>query len=365
MVEKDKALSPDEVEPPAPDESTLNSTEVKHAKGEFIEKDADSRSTRSSGNIQVENQVDEFGLPVKALQRQSTSTLAYETASEDNDSKASHREEELAPSDTQNDEQKKKLETDITLASTGHDGDSIPPSSEISSAAHTDQPFCSSHRATKSEALSLPATDDILHGNTGAISGWSHQALGPQKVDVEEKKVEDEWQTMPSYARYDLYDDDDRLIAREAPESDEEANAYHGLGGAGKGYTRVQDDEDAKSTTSMDENTDYLFKSPRGTDLSAEDEDQRDPLSQLQATKELLTGGQRIAYVGITRLALAAMVNELVEMESTRSTKKAIALVAESAKLWGQKIMVRLYVHMDISSSGKSRPVRIPQSTIA
>ena len=84
---------------------------------------------------------------------------------------------------------------------------------------------------------------------------------------------------MPAFAPYDLYDDDNRLVAREEHDSDNEANAYTGLGGAGKGYTRVQADEDAKSATSMDENTDYLFKAKAGTEVHDEEEEQRDPLA--------------------------------------------------------------------------------------
>jgi hypothetical protein len=60
---------------------------------------------------------------------------------------------------------------------------------------------------------------------------------------------------MPAYALYDMYDDDNRLIAREARDSGDEGDAYAGLGGAGGGYTRVQLDEDAQSATSLDENT--------------------------------------------------------------------------------------------------------------
>jgi U3 small nucleolar RNA-associated protein 23 len=44
---------------------------------------------------------------------------------------------------------------------------------------------------------------------------------------------------MPAYAEvsYDMYDDDNRLIAREAHDSGDEGDAYAGLGGARRGYT--------------------------------------------------------------------------------------------------------------------------------
>lgn len=185
----------------------------------------------------------------------------------------------------------------------------------------------------------------------GRVSGWSHQALAPHKTEVEECKQEDEWQDMPAFAPYDIYNDDGKLIAREERGSDGEGNAYEGLGGAGKGYTRVQVDEDALSATSMDDNTSYLFKAPC-TDEAIEDEEQRDASAQLQATKDLLTEGQRIAYVGVTRLALALIVKELDDVESTKGTKKESKMAAESMKMWSQEMMLRLYAHMDIDTSG-------------
>lgn len=187
------------------------------------------------------------------------------------------------------------------------------------------------------------------------VSGWSHQVLAPHKAEAENQSHEDGWQDMPAFAPYDVYDDDGKLIAKEAHESDdEENNAYAGLGGAGKGYTRVQVDEDARSATSMDDNTSYLFQ-PKGTDMADEDEEQRDPLAQMQATKDLLTEGQRIAYVGVTRLAMVQMAQEFDHMEHTKNTKKEIRLAMESVKMWSQQMMLRLYAHMEIDSSGIRR----------
>ncbi|CAD6441445.1 5760ccea-a75c-4c9f-9e1f-da36a08e2d87 [Sclerotinia trifoliorum] len=183
------------------------------------------------------------------------------------------------------------------------------------------------------------------------ISEWSHQHTtvpAPQSPPQEE----DEWQTMPAYAPYDIYDDDNRLIAREAHDSEDEGDAYAGLGGAGRGYTRVQLDEDAQSATSLDENTQYLFKDVHGTGAGeAEDEEQRDALSQMQATKDLLTEGQRIAYVGMTRLILSKMLEQQeLLVAAKKGNKKELQISAEAMKMWTQKMMVRLYAHMEIST---------------
>src|SRR5690606_4651127 len=109
----------------------------------------------------------------------------------------------------------------------------------------------------------------------GKVSGFSHQTL-PAQPEPEKKHQDDDWQEMPAYARYDMYDADDRLIAREHDEHDDDGEnfAYGGLGGAGKGYTRVQMDEDAQSANSMDDNTKYLFKEgAKGTAMVDEDDD--------------------------------------------------------------------------------------------
>lgn len=182
------------------------------------------------------------------------------------------------------------------------------------------------------------------------ISEWSHQqaALGNAEEDQEEE--DDEWQTMPAYAPYDIYDDDNKLIARERHDSDEEGDVYAGLGGAGKGYTRVQLDEDAQSATSLDEDTKYLFKDVGGTGAGEmDDEDPRDVVSQMQATKDLLTESQRVAYVGMTRLIVSAMINEVDSLYVNKGSKKELKQAVEAMRMWGQKMMVRLYAHMDIN----------------
>lgn len=193
---------------------------------------------------------------------------------------------------------------------------------------------------------SLLSPTQTLNG----VSEFSHQQITlPQK----EKEDDDgEWQTMPAFAPYDIYDDDNKLIAREYNEEEEEEQkySYAGMGGAGKGYTRVLVDDDAESVTSMDDNTNYLFKNAPGTSI-VDDDDTRDAVSQMQATKDLLTEGQKIAYVGLTRLELSRMIKELETAPLTRATKKPLQLATEACKMWGQKIMIRIYTHMDISAA--------------
>ncbi|KAI9892300.1 MAG: hypothetical protein M1814_001499 [Vezdaea aestivalis] len=203
----------------------------------------------------------------------------------------------------------------------------------------------------QSEQMVIPAAPDAATPING-VSEWSHQKVVPQaqKEDKDTKK-EDEWQEMPSFADYDLYNDDGKLIAREAHESEDEGDAYAALGGAGKGYTRVTVDEDAQSATSMDEDTKYLFKEAGTNALEDDDEEQRDTMTQMQFSKDLLTEGQRIAYVGVVRLAAVAMIEDAEKIKETRGTKKELRIGIEALKMWSQKVMVRLYAHMEISSA--------------
>ncbi|CAK7275505.1 hypothetical protein SEPCBS57363_006723, partial [Sporothrix epigloea] len=198
--------------------------------------------------------------------------------------------------------------------------------------------FAASHARNTSIASSA--------GNT--LSEFSHQKLTTEKADEKEDE-DDGWQTMPAFAPYDIYDDDDRLIAREHVETEEDSYKYSGLGGAGKGYTRVLVDDDAESATSMDENTQYLFKNGAGTSMMDEEDEQRDTVSQMEATKDMLTEGQRIAYVGITRLHMYNMVKELEDAKPSKRMRKEVSLATESMRMWSQKMMIRLYAHMDIS----------------
>ncbi|KAF3911179.1 hypothetical protein AA313_de0209417 [Arthrobotrys entomopaga] len=180
-----------------------------------------------------------------------------------------------------------------------------------------------------------------------AISSWSHQQSAPVESQDESRRSSGEWQEMPSYAPYDIYNDDGKLIAKEHHFSEDEGEtAEETLGGASKGYTRVQMDEDAQSATSMDDNTGYLFK-----DTENPDDEQLNPLSQLETTKDLLTEGQRIAYVGLCKLAMMEMRQELEKYLDIKKSwaRKSIAIGREHMKMWSQIIMVRLYKHMDIN----------------
>lgn len=235
-----------------------------------------------------------------------------------------------------------------TAKDAGQEEDEIQyPEPQKQAPENTQQP-----KAVSSPVTAAPASAHQQPRGIISVSEYSHQHAATQPYKKEEvKEEESEWQTMPAYARYDMYDDDDRLIAKENAEELEDMSGYANVGGAAKGYTRVIMDDDADSQTSMDDNTAYLFKE-KSTALADEDEEGRDPLMQLQTTKNLLTEGQRVAYVGLVRLAMVELENKFSRIErKNRSVKKMLDMQAETSKMWSQKIMVRIYAHMDINTS--------------
>ncbi|KAJ9125393.1 hypothetical protein QFC22_000353 [Naganishia vaughanmartiniae] len=109
-------------------------------------------------------------------------------------------------------------------------------------------------------------------------------------------------------------------------------------------YTRLRLMEDEESEE-VHLRTKYLFNEDKAMT----------PLSQMQATKELLTEGQRIAYVGLCALIAREMIRDMgrgwvmSKKEKMRGKGHDEPAVVESGRLWMLKIMARLYQHMDLS----------------
>lgn len=102
-------------------------------------------------------------------------------------------------------------------------------------------------------------------------------------------------------------------------------------------YTRLKldDDDDADDAYLR---TKYLF-----------DEDKAmTPLSQMQATKNLLTEAQRIAYVGLCSLVARQMSHML-----SSARRKELTPAIKGLDLWRLRIMGRIYYHMELETDGK------------
>ncbi|KAI0782404.1 hypothetical protein BC629DRAFT_1289282 [Irpex lacteus] len=104
-------------------------------------------------------------------------------------------------------------------------------------------------------------------------------------------------------------------------------------------YTRLRLNEEDESDE-VHLRTRYLF-----------DEDKAmTPLNQMQATKNLLTEAQRIAYVGLCALAAREMVDQLKAMNNAKKEIKELKEGVKSMELWSLKIMGRLYYHMELAT---------------
>jgi hypothetical protein len=333
---------------------------------------ADPPETKTGGTepskLQPAVEYDDFGLPIRKPRPRTPVAEDSEEEEKFEDavaSKNSSREEVVLPEKQENIKaekpeqplEKPKEEEKLQPQVNGHVSDpteetgepqvSKPLDTQQDGLGHTEPP--SAVNEGKTTKPISPKTHKP-QPSVASVSEYSHQHAVAQPHKEEKKEDEDEWQTMPAYARYDMYDDDNKLVAKENAEELEDMHGYANVGGAAKGYTRVIMDDDADSVTSMDDNTAYLFKG-KSTSLEDEDDGTRDPLMQMQTTKYLLTEGQRVAYVGLVRLGAVELSRKFAGLDRNKNTKKALDLEQETTKMWSQKVMVRIYGHMDINAS--------------
>lgn len=237
------------------------------------------------------------------------------------------------------------LDTDTSSRPSSHE-----PATPLSSQAKT--PLSPTSAISKTLVEQVAQSPTLTHGSAKSVSvpfsEWSHQQLAPQIEQKVEEEEEEEWQEMPALATHRVYDDWGKVLAKSYDEVEDESFGYGALGGAAKGYTKVHLDDDAVSQTSFDDNTAYLFKEGYVRNALDEEDEARDVISQMQTTKDLLTEGQRIAYVGVVRLSMIRMSEKQDSIERTKPTRKAVDFASESMRLWSQKMMVRVYSHMDI-----------------
>ncbi|KTW29293.1 hypothetical protein T552_01248 [Pneumocystis carinii B80] len=110
-----------------------------------------------------------------------------------------------------------------------------------------------------------------------------------------------------------------------------------------RGYTKLSLDEDSLSDMSLNEKTSYLFSQE-----NFRNDETTIPL-QMEFIKDLLTEEQRIAYVSLCRLIFVEMIGE-ISLSLQKGNGNTLVNAVQSMEFWGQKILTRLYSHMDISS---------------
>lgn len=314
-------------------------------------------STESSAQDSngTQSAMDDFGLPIG--ERAKPARYSSDSPDDANPGQAIQDGEVLTQNDCPADEQvngsgasqgTSQAEAPTTDSGVGEQAQQqeTPPESR--------EPPAASNKETQAEAPD-PTQPRTSRSNPrdSHISEWSHQRLAQHDLNhesEEEDEEPEEWKDMTADGEFDYYDDYGKLVARGTNAEDNDA-VYMGLGGAGKGYTRVQLDEDAQSATSLDEDTSYLFREPGDNSAGVEGEELRDSVSQLQATKDFLNETQKIAYVGVVRLAIHQMSLELQKVPTTKGTRKTIQKALDAMRKWNQAIMGRIYAHMDINSA--------------
>ncbi|RAL09862.1 DUF726-domain-containing protein [Aspergillus homomorphus CBS 101889] len=328
---------------------------------------------------QPQEELDDFGLPIRVRPKRESSEseetfhdVSQQGQGRDGDEGdgLSHTEVTVAEklgSDEQTTEKSRVVSNDESEGATPPSPKPVVQEKEVSTRAPTEPPVAPENRELPRDEeppppyTKTPSHDDTRHSTdlrktkrkSLEASEWSHQHLNTTIDSEEESEEEDDdggWKDMPALGDMDVYDDYGRLVAKGSKNVESDEAVYSGMGGAGKGYTRVQLDEDAQSATSMDEDTSYLFKDSHANSAGVEEE-LRDPTSQMQATKDLLTESQRIAYVGVTRLTLWQMALEMNRIPSIKGCRKARQGGIDSMRKWGQTMMARLYSHMEIDAA--------------
>lgn len=313
---------------------------------------------KDQGSNDVQPQLDDFGLPIRPRSKPerlpSASLDDSNGQNEPNPTTTNPSSEPQPISDTTGVEvsgDKSELGTDATNALAARANSNKELESPDPNAAPT---IPAEKRHSEAAEAPAPSRTSVTKPRDTEISEWSHQRMAqphnPHEESEEEEEDHGDWKAMPALGEFDHYDDYGRLIARGVETEGDDA-VYSGLGGAGKGYTRVQLDEDAQSANSLDEDTSYLFREAGDNSAGVEGEELRDTVGQLQATKDLLNETQKIAYVGVVRLTIHAMSIELAKLPKTRSTRKTQQKALDAMRKWGQAMMGRLYMHMDINSA--------------
>ena len=168
---------------------------------------------------------------------------------------------------------------------------------------------------------------------------------------------DDGWQDMP-IIREDSFlsgldEEDQRKYHYQPPASVKAASASNATGNlidvddmGNEWRSKLDSDESSYTRLRVNEEDDIDEVHLRTRYLFDEDKAMT-PLSQMQATKNLLTEAQRIAYVGLCALTSREMVQNLKSVQ-----RKELKLSIANMELWSLKIMGRLYYHMELETQG-------------
>lgn len=169
-----------------------------------------------------------------------------------------------------------------------------------------------------------------------------------------------DWQSMKKVTQNNFYDEMGNLEYTK----DEVFNLFNANGG--RGYTKIDTEEQLNKYSELDKKTDFLFEAPSKSvtldELSEEDEEiiQGDETLEsedaLAGTKGMLTESQIFAYIGIVKLIMNDMATELAKLNQRNTTKmaKKLSLSQKNFANWTLYIMSKIVDHFDLAKEEKS-----------
>jgi hypothetical protein len=181
---------------------------------------------------------------------------------------------------------------------------------------------------------------------------------------------DDGWQDMPIVREADpnlALDEEDQKIYHYVAPSKARLSSDHGPASNATGHLidfdergqewreKTTTNEEDYSRLKLDEDDDADDAYLRTKYLFDEDKAMT-PLSQMRATKNLLTEAQRIAYVGLCSLVMRQMIRTFSSVR-----RKEFSPAIKGLELWRMRIMGRIYYHMELETAGVlySRSFRI------
>ncbi|CCF57346.1 hypothetical protein KAFR_0C03540 [Kazachstania africana CBS 2517] len=229
--------------------------------------------------------------------------------------------------------------------------------------------------------------DDMSRQENINVAGTNTQTSNNAKLSEDSSSDDDDWDTVPAIASYDVYNDKGELELQPYQSSD---NIQRNDTTTNKqnpnitfGYTKVAGEEQAQRSYKTNKKTAFLFehkkvmKSLQSTDSLNETtlptpppedtvdydefEDDVEPLdnltpdTQLNITKLLLNDMEKFAYLGAANVLINQMCTDLatlclcVDITSNKKLANRLHFTQKDTANWKTIILNRLYEHLDVT----------------
>lgn len=190
------------------------------------------------------------------------------------------------------------------------------------------------------------------------------------KADVGQKIIQEDdffqhetadWQSMKKVTQNNFYDEMGNLEYTK----DEVFNLFNANGG--RGYTKIDTEEQLNKYSELDKKTDFLFEVQHSSkadllDTLGEEDDEIiqgeesiESDEALAGTKGMLTESQIFAYIGIVKLIMNDMATELAKLNQRNTTKmaKKLSLSQKNFANWTLYIMSKIVDHFELAKEEK------------